>query len=261
MSVTTELQMTDLDSGPLTGATRAWTAWVKQHSELAPIADLAELPGWLRTASHRDRDLVLRVLARKGSTLGEDEPLAAAVLTWVMLPGASVLAARLRWLSPDIDHVVAAQLWLEVRALRWRTTWKVAATVLLNTRKGVLADLGARGHTDPAWEHCVVVDPTSPAWLDLADDTPTEDPATELAQLLDQARRDEVITDHERALLVRLADLADSGSRPRCGTKAGIISAASTTVVAAELGTSPRTIRRHTQRTVAALTASYAIPA
>ncbi|HMM94017.1 hypothetical protein [Phycicoccus sp.] len=261
MSVTTELQMTDLTSGPLKDAVSAWATWVQHHDELAPIPDLAALPAWLRAASHRDRDLVLRVLARKGSTLGDDEPTAAAVLIWVLLPGASLIASRLRRLSPHIDQVVASQLWLEVRALRWQTTSKVAATVLLNTRKGVLTDLGVRGHHEAAWERCVVLDPTTPAWLELTDDTAGEDPAAELAALLDQARRDQVITDQQQALLVRLAELADRGSNPRCGSKAGIISAVSTMVVAAELGASPRTIRRHTQRTVAALTASYAIPA
>lgn len=261
MSVTTELQMTDLDRGPLEGASAAWTTWVSHHPELTPIPHLAHLPEWLRTSNHRDRDPVLRVLARKGSSLGEDEPLAAAVLIWVLLPGASVLASRLRYLSPDIDQVVAAQLWLEVRALRWQGTWKVPATVLLNTRKGVMADLGARGHSDIVWERSVVVDLTTAAWLDLAGVAADEDPVTELALLLEQARRDEVITDHDQALLIRLAELADNGSNPRCRSKGGIASAASTAVVAAELGTSARTIRRHMQRTIAALAATYAIPA
>lgn len=261
MSVTTQLQMTDLDAGPLAGAAQVWPTWVRQHPELTPIPGLADLPGWLRTAAPGDRDPVLRVLARKGSTLGDDEPLAAAVLIWVLLPGASILANRLRYLSPDIDQFVASQLWLEVRALRWQSTWKVAATVLLNTRKGVMVDLGARGHAEAVWERLVIVDPTTVAWLDLPDTTHAEDPAAELALLLERAHRDEVITDHQRAMITRLAELADNGSNPRCGTQAGIVCAASANVVAAELGTSARTIRRHTQRVLAALTATYAIPA
>ena len=45
---------------------------------------------------------------------GDDVP-AAAVLAWLLVPGASLLANRLTTLSPAIDQLVAAQLWIEVR--------------------------------------------------------------------------------------------------------------------------------------------------
>ncbi len=50
-----------------------------------------------------------------GGHFGLDDPDAARVaLVWLLIPGATALADRLRDLSPEIDGLVAGQLWIEV---------------------------------------------------------------------------------------------------------------------------------------------------
>ena len=61
---------------------------------------------------------------------------------WLLLPGASLLARRLRGFSPIIDELVAAQLWVEARTLPATTTQRVAAIILRNTLREVLLELG-----------------------------------------------------------------------------------------------------------------------
>ena len=62
--------------------------------------------------------------------------------------------------SARIDEVVAAHLWIEARGVNWRTGRAVAANVLMNTRKGVLRDLGipSRHQKDWAWSLVTLVD-------------------------------------------------------------------------------------------------------
>ena len=48
------------------------------------------------------------------STEGGHDRDAALALAWLLVPGAAFLARQLRTLSADIDHMVAAELWLLV---------------------------------------------------------------------------------------------------------------------------------------------------
>jgi len=66
---------------------------------------------------------------------------AVGALAWVLLPGARVVAHRLRGVSARIDELVATQLWLEVREFAWERRRKVAANIVMNVRRGVLRDL------------------------------------------------------------------------------------------------------------------------
>lgn len=36
------------------------------------------------------------------------------ILAWLLMPGASKIAGRLRWLADTIDEVVAGQLWIRI---------------------------------------------------------------------------------------------------------------------------------------------------
>ena len=85
-------------------------------------------------------------LARLASPSGGDDVAAAGALAWLLLPGACATAHRLRSLTPRIDEVVAAQLWLEVREFAWQRLGKVAANIVMNVRRGVLRELGVGSH-------------------------------------------------------------------------------------------------------------------
>ena len=67
---------------------------------------------------------------------------AAVVLAWLLLPGATRIAAELSDLHPDIDGLVAGQLWIEVSGAHRLRTRRVAATILARTRREVCAELG-----------------------------------------------------------------------------------------------------------------------
>lgn len=258
MSVATQLGLGNFQSGLMAQAAGEWGEWCQDDPALAPVPHLVNLPGWLRNANHAPREDLLCALGRRASTDGQDELAAAATLSWVLLPGASLLAARLRNLTPDIDALVAGQLWLEVRGLHWRSTCKVAATVLLNTRRGVLADLGLPGYVETSWRRSSVLDPMALAHLPLAPAVEPDDPSAELDQLLERACEDRVIDERDRALLRRLMAGAEKFPATRCGSRGGLTSFAATSSAAVEAGVSARTVRRRTRRSVMALTAAYA---
>lgn len=142
MSVATQLGLADPDQELLAQARQAWTGWCVEHPALGVVEDLLDLPAWLKAASPQDADDVLHALAQMASPRSGDDITAAGALAWLLLPGACLVAHRLRSLTNRIDEVVAAQLWLEVRSFRWESLRKVAANITMNTRRGVLRDLG-----------------------------------------------------------------------------------------------------------------------
>lgn len=154
MSVTTQLVLSDPTKELLGQAREAWPRWREQRPDLGVIEDLLDLPTWIRAADRTASDGVLHRLAELASPTGADDVTAAGALAWLLLPGACVVAHRLRTLTSRIDEVVAAQLWLEVRPFPWQRQRKVATNIVKNTRRGVLRELGvgqsARG-ADPAW--------------------------------------------------------------------------------------------------------------
>ena len=135
MSVAKCLGVDDLD-GPLMSATRAaWSAWVDADPGLGVVDELADLPAWTKRAAMSDRDLILARLAK----LADHDYRAAAALVWLLVPGAARLADSLRDLSPDIDELVAGQLWLKVRR-QGGVGHAIATTILRNTRRAVMAE-------------------------------------------------------------------------------------------------------------------------
>jgi hypothetical protein len=119
-------------------------------------------------------------------------------LAWVLLPGACALAHRLHALSPRIDEVVAAQLWIEIRTFPWQRLRKVAANILANTRTGVLRECGVHSQLerfDRTWSTARPVDPTALFWTRLsAPDAALRSAAEELFEVLDWARAANVIS-------------------------------------------------------------------
>lgn len=259
MSVATQLGLADPENDLLALARARWAGWAAPHPCLAVADDLLELPAWLATADRGHADEVLLALAQLASPTGGDDIGATGALVWVLLPGASLVAHRLRTLTHRIDEVVAAQLWVEVRTFPWERSRKVAANVLMNTRKGVLRDLGAGEHlrrADPAWFQAVPLSPTAIVWgqVERARFTGQQSPAHELADLLGSAMRAHVITAPECRLLLALAEEADRTGQPRARRgQLGLMAPAASEAVAGRWGVSARTVRRRAQRSLGAL--------
>ena len=166
MSVAEQLGLDEQTSELLALADQRWGHWASAHPALAHCRGVRELRSWLPGADQGEADAALHALATLAAADGGDDVGAAAALACALMPGACILANRLRTLAAHIDQIVAAQLWLEVRTFPWRRMRKVAANVLLNTRAGVLADCGARSQlerTDQAWSRtCLLYTSPSP---------------------------------------------------------------------------------------------------
>lgn len=266
MSVARILGLTDLECGPLLAAGEMWPAWVAEHPVLAAVGGLDALPGWTLTAARDDVDAVLGALANLAATDGGDDIAAAAALAWVLLPGASWLAWRLRRLDDRIDDLVAAQLWIEVRTFGCRPRARVAANLLLDTRKGVLTELGVGVRAARVASRTIPVEPMAPLWQALTDPAwlacPREGEAL-VADLLERATAEQVLTVGDARLLWDLAEAADRAAGDadpsRCTSgMAGLMGVSTSAQVGHRLGMSGRTVRRRARASVQALTAAYA---
>lgn len=256
MSVEAQLDLSDPDSGLLGEARREWPNWGSRHPQLQGVGDLLEVRRWAR----RDvagGNAALHTLAMMASPTGEDDPVAAGALAWVVLPSACRLAHQLRQLTPDIDHMVASQLWIEVRSFPWERLVKVWANVTLNTRREVLHHLGVAGRTnrrEGTWARTVPVDTDDPCW-EVPAPPPDErpDPAARLATVLSEAIRREVVTEQDVTLLLDLARTSHRIGLSRVGcVRGGLCAPRVSALVAPHHGVSPSTIRR---RAAIALTA------
>ncbi|MEP7332379.1 MAG: hypothetical protein ABI692_09850 [Terracoccus sp.] len=250
MSVATHLGLNDPENDVLALARARWPLWQRDHPALREVQDLLELPGWLRGAEPHRADGVLLALAELSSPEGRDDVAATGALAWLLLPGASLLAARLATLTPRIDQLLAAQLWVEARTFPWQRGHRVAANILMNTRKSVMRDLGVGVCADRTWSRSVPVDPSERLWQEIAtgDVAPTGD---ELADLLTAACALEVIDDADRDLLLQVAVVADRHAPARSGRgHAGLLSNAVSHEVGQRVGVSAITIRRRTRRSI-----------
>lgn len=256
MSVAIELGLgAGLESASLTAASRCWPRWSADDVSLAGPAGVAGLAPWLRAAGPAEADRVLHSLVRLGSPAGGDEPLAVDVVTWALLPGARVLARRLSGVSADVDRLVAAQLWLEVRTFPWPRLGKVAANVLANTRSHVLAAVLPMASDRRGAARCRLVDPHSPVWERAA--APHAAPsasAVELHEVLLDATVNGVLAASERDLLRVLVEQAHEvgGGGSRRG-RGGLLADRVVDRVVGVTGLSPATVRRRVRRSVVAI--------
>ncbi len=206
MSVAAQLGLDDPAQGLLARACTDWAVWQRRDPRLAVVDDLLDLPRWIRSADREDVDDVLHELARLGSPTGGDDVAAAGALAWVLLPGARLVAHRLRDMTHRIDECVAAQLWIEVRSFAWERRRKVAGNIVMNLRRGVLRELGAGEHlraVDPTWARAMPLAPEADLWRVLdarAAEPPGIEPEEELAELLSWATSRRVIDEHDREL-------------------------------------------------------------
>ena len=269
MSVATQLGLSDPNQDLLGQARHQWPTWCQQHPPLAVVEDLLDLPSWLKEAEKSQADDVLHTLAKNGSPRGGDNVVAAGALAWLLLPGACLVAHRLRSLTNRIDEIVAAQLWLEVRGFPWERLLMVGANIVMNTRRGVLRELGVgecAREADQTWARSVPVEPSeSEWWLNegrrvVPENTPAD---MELAQVLTWAVRAGVIDNGDLDLLISLAIAADEAGVTRSGRgQGGLCSRRVAQRVARDKGVSAATVRRRATASLRAVAAGYAqIPA
>jgi hypothetical protein len=244
-------------------------SWAAADPRLGVVDEAADLRGWLAQAGPAAADEVLLALAELSSPTGGDDTVATGALAWVLLPGAGLIAHRLRRLTRRVDEVVAAQLWIEIRTFGWQRGHKVAANILMNTRKGVLRELGVgehARHVDPAWYRAITLSPSADAWTGIAlrHDISGPTAAHELVDVLAWALQHRVVTMPECRLLLCLAEEADrvGGPSARRG-RYGLMAPAATEAVARRCGTSARTVRRRARRSLTALgqASTHGIPA
>ena len=259
MGVAEQLGIEDEDAELLALAARRWKDWARDDERLTPVADLGSLRPWLKRARERDADEVLQALAKRAAIDGGDDRAAAATLAWALLPGACLLAHRLRTLSERIDEVVAAQLWLEIRGFGWERLTRVAANILMNTRTGVLMECDAASQLqrqDPTWHRIYQLEPDASFWGELRATPAHPEPtaAEELLDLLSWACENEVISEQDRSLLLSLVAAADrSEATTYQRGRGGLLSNELSEQVAKEYGIAPVTVRRRAGRTIEAL--------
>jgi hypothetical protein len=306
MSVGDQLGLDD-NSELLDQACQKWPAWVAADPRLGVVESFDDLRAWLPSVDREASDEVLLALAMLAAPDGGDDIAAAAALAKCLLPGACRLAGWLSTLPPRevfrdsqpvtagtwsaverIDELVASQLWIEVRTFKWRRLRKVAANVLINTRVGVLREVGDFFHVsraDRTWANTSPVDSFSSGDLFDAEggkpwaagEMPTErvtgasfrwpeilaDPGPEqgepsateeLLELLAWACDHQVISPADRYLLLCLVEEADQVETRRLARGyGGLLSNEVSSRVAPRIGVSEATVRRHGSRSMRAL--------
>lgn len=255
MSVAQELGMIDHDGhDDVASHPHTLRGWMTEHSDRLPTDHLPTLRRWLQQTDPQLVDDLLLSLARSAATDGGNDVMAAKLLAWALLPGARQLARQLRSLSPVIDHLVAAQLWIEIRQYPWQRRRRVAANILRQTRVGVLTECEVPNRlqrSDPTW---YMLTPNPPRLSGIPVDEGPATAAEELQLLLEWAVEEHVITPDDRVLLLRLVEAAghETGTHRTC-SMAGLLAHSISGTVADELGVSARTIRRRATRCFRAL--------
>lgn len=243
MSVADQFGLDDPASPLLAEAREGWERWCAVDPSLAVVDDLADLREWTRQADIAEKGAVLRNLA----TLTATDRSAVAALVWLLIPGACRVAERLSDLSPDVDALVASELWVQAsQAHRLRTPW--LARALLNvTRREVAASLDIGCRADRHWKRVLLADDLTmlaSAVHDQAATEPAVAPDAELREFLDQAVLDQAVSEDDRCLLHELAAAAEIVGAPLRRGRLGLTTPAAVELVARDHPEAVRTLRR-----------------
>lgn len=257
MSVATMLGVDNVEAPAMVAACESWFRWGSLEPSLTAVDDMLDLPIWTRSAPHEDKDAALRSLSKLGSSEGGNDPNATTALTWALVPGAATIAHRLSDLAPNIDELVASHLWTSTRTFEWDRRRSTAASILRDTRRGVLRELGVgewARREDRAWSQTTTVDPDAFLWQHFTVEEPETDPATELLELLTEATSAGAISDHDRALLVDLALTSDRiGGKGQRRQRAGLTGRSVIQEVGERWGIAPSTVQRRADKTMGRL--------
>src|SRR5680860_1149128 len=156
MSVARCLGVDDFDAPNMREVRAEWPGWQGIESTLVVVDDVKDLPGWMQQAQPADRDSVLAALRR----LAEEDGRAFVVLAWLLVPGASLVARRLRRFVDTIDEIVAGQLWIQICDHDPSDDQYVAKKILSRVEREAKAELGVGDlaeRRDPAWAATVLV--------------------------------------------------------------------------------------------------------
>lgn len=265
MSLATQLGLEEPHGELLVSARARWQEWQRIQPALAVCDDLLALPQWIKQATPEESNEVLLALAEQGAADGGDDPAATGALLWLLLPGAVGIAQTLMPLSERIDELVAAQLWLCARTVSWAKRVRVAATVLMNTRREVMTDLGLSTDVRAGRAEVPSADPEQFIALGVRVRlVGTCEPQGAVAAahidalhaLLEDATGAGVVDHDDCQLLLRLAEHAET---PRAGRgRGGLFARSSATHVAREWGVSRATVTRRAERALRALHDTYA---
>lgn len=241
MGLATNLGVDD-ESPLMVAAYRAWTRWCAADPELAVVEDLGDLPAWTRRAPWSAKSAVLAKLA--ALTAYDEE--AVTALVWLLIPGATRIADNLRDLHPDIDGMVAGQLWIEA-ARAHELDGKVPGRILGRTRREVGADLGVGDRArrrDRVWAEAIRVEYDDAIGFAPEDRETQDDAFWDLTGLMIEAMDVNAIHVFDAILLGDLARVAaefDAGARRG---RMGLTTPAVVDVVAEYVHLSSRAIRR-----------------
>ena len=252
MSVATMLGVDDVEAPVMMTARNSWECWTAREPVLGVVEDLLDLPEWTLGAEPEPKDAVLRSLAKLGAADGGDYHSATTALTWLLVPGAAALAYRLSDLAHNIDEMVASHLWTSAKTFAWDRRRYTAASILRDTRRGVLAELGvgeSARRQDRTWTVAVHVQPASPMWSSFADEKST-DSLTELTELLDEAVYAHVLTNADCGLLLDLAVVADRIGTQASRGRAGLMVPAVSEEIGRRWDMASRTVRRHAAQSI-----------
>jgi hypothetical protein len=243
MSVAKCLGVDDLDAPNMQDVRAEWPRWQDVEPALNVVEDIAALPRWMKQATPAERDGVLAALRR----VAESDRRAYVALAWLLMPGASLVAARLRSLADVVDEVVAGQLWIQICEHDPADDAYVATTILRRVERESMAELGLgelAKRRDPTWARSVLVeryDESIPP--DEAGDA--EEPRQQLAELLRRALDSGALSDQDRHLLVDLALAANVAGAPLRRGRAGLTTPSVAQLVSEDHALAARTIRRH----------------
>ncbi|GAA3644918.1 hypothetical protein GCM10022237_00420 [Nocardioides ginsengisoli] len=219
MSVAKCLGVDDLDAPNMQEVRAEWLRWQDVERALDVVDHLADLPRWLKHSTPIERDAVLAGLRRRA----EHDPRAYVALAWLLVPGASLVAGRLRRLTDAIDEVVAGQLWIQICEHDPADDRYVATTILRRVERESMAELGLgelAKRRDPTWASSVLIeryDETTPA-----EEPDAEEPREQLIELLRRALDSGALSDQDRGLLLDLALAANLADAPLRRGRAGL---------------------------------------
>ena len=242
MSVAKCMGVDDVDGPQMMQMRSRWSQWSEVEPGLAVVDDPLALPRVMRRSEPEQRDTVLGALLR----LGVVEQSATVALVWLLAPGATKLAWRLRDLSRDIDELVAGQLWIQVREHDPDDARYVAAKILNRTEREVMVELAVGDlakRRDPTWAKAVLTDRFDESIPDQESDEDTA--REELHLLLRKALDSGSLSDVDRDLLLDLAHAATMLSAPLRRGRAGLTTPSVAQMVSDDHAMAARTIRRH----------------
>ncbi len=120
-------------------ARRALARWSSKHPALEPICDLEDLLRRRRDSSAAEP--ILRALVTEAKV----DELAARVVLQALLPGLVKIAGdRRAWQAEAMDDIIGIA-WQEIRDFRLELPGRVAASVVLNTRRRYFREFSVQG--------------------------------------------------------------------------------------------------------------------